>query len=98
MTKPSTMDNWRPSLGGRLLTRGSLRPEPDAGPDRGSAARRQGARLPSHSPDRQHGVGVGRLSGVDDIVEYETRLNYVLPKYDDAGYVERMICTSLVLK
>jgi hypothetical protein len=22
--------------------------------------------------------------GVDDIVEYETRLNYVLPKYDDA--------------
>jgi hypothetical protein len=22
--------------------------------------------------------------GVEDIVEYETRLNYVLPKYDDA--------------
>jgi hypothetical protein len=22
--------------------------------------------------------------GVDDIVEYETRLNYVLPRYDDA--------------
>jgi hypothetical protein len=26
--------------------------------------------------------------GVDDIVEYETRLNYVLPKYDDA-----VVCT-----
>src|SRR5437867_13116535 len=26
--------------------------------------------------------------GVDDLVEYETRLNYVLPKYDD-----RVICT-----
>src|SRR3979411_589655 len=22
--------------------------------------------------------------GVDDVVEYETRLNYILPKYDDA--------------
>jgi hypothetical protein len=22
--------------------------------------------------------------GVEDIVEYETRLNYILPKYDDA--------------
>ena len=22
--------------------------------------------------------------GVEDVVEYETRLNYVLPKYDDA--------------
>jgi hypothetical protein len=22
--------------------------------------------------------------GVDDIVEYETRLNYILPKYNDA--------------
>jgi hypothetical protein len=22
--------------------------------------------------------------GVDDLVEYETRLNYILPKYDDA--------------
>src|SRR5258705_9585122 len=27
-------------------------------------------------------------SGVDDLVEYETRLNYVLPKYDDS-----VICT-----
>ncbi len=26
--------------------------------------------------------------GVDDLVEYETRLNYVLPKYDDP-----VICT-----
>jgi hypothetical protein len=26
--------------------------------------------------------------GVDDIVEYESRLNYVLPKYDDA-----VVCT-----
>jgi hypothetical protein len=26
--------------------------------------------------------------GVDDLLEYETRLNYVIPKYDDA-----VICT-----
>ena len=29
--------------------------------------------------------------GVDDIVEYETRLNYVLPKYDDAVSAEHTI-------
>jgi len=28
--------------------------------------------------------GLEDRPGVDDIVEYETRLNYVLPKYDDA--------------
>jgi hypothetical protein len=27
---------------------------------------------------------LGDHPGVEDLVEYETRLNYILPKYDDA--------------
>ena len=37
----------------------------------------------NHPAGRQHGVGLGGPPGVDDIVEYETRLNHVLPKYDE---------------
>jgi len=45
-----------------------------------SPGRRQG------TPDKipgAHGMGAGQLTGVEDLIEFETRVNYVVPKYDD---------------
>ena len=34
------------------------------------------------------------LPGVDDLIEFETRVNYVVPKYDDAGDLRATTCRS----
>jgi hypothetical protein len=64
-----------------------------AGIDSGRARGRASSEISNDATRRQQAWALQDRPGVGDIVEYESRLNYVLPQYDDT-----VVCTSDLAK
>ena len=79
--------SWRCSRGRKHAPRRTLRPGRLADVIRhcSSPGRPKDTRRQFHE---SYGMGACRLAGVGDLIEYETRVNYVIPKYEGP-----VICT-----